>query len=64
MHVNTAEYYVDWFVNIRKSHWPGANIGLNDITNQYQIDYIRYSLENTGMIFGGEIYTGWLTHWH
>lgn len=56
------EYYVDWIINIRKSHWEGANIGLNDGKFQIEFDYIR-SFEKVGMIFGGEIYSGWLTHW-
>ncbi len=24
------EYYVDWIKNIKKCHWEGANIGIND----------------------------------
>ena len=28
--VNVPEYYVDWFQNIHKCHWEGANIGINN----------------------------------
>jgi hypothetical protein len=27
---NIPEYYVDWFENIEKCHWDGANIGINN----------------------------------
>lgn len=60
----TSEYYVDWIINIRKSHWRGANIGLNDAFTQVEIDYIKTTLEPRGLVFGGEIYSGWLTFWH
>lgn len=26
------QYYVDWIENIKKCHWEGANIGINDAT--------------------------------
>lgn len=31
------EYYVDWFENIEKCHWEGANIGINNgiVENQW-----------------------------
>lgn len=28
-------FYVDWFINIKKSHWEGANIGLNNFNSQF-----------------------------
>jgi hypothetical protein len=62
LNIVCAEYYVDWIINIRKSYWDGANIGINDGRYQSEFDYVR-SLEPQGMIFGGEIYSGWLTHW-
>ena len=62
--IRTAEYYVDWFINIRKSYWPGASIGLNDAFTQVEVDYIHTSLDPTAMVFGGEIYSGWITWWH
>lgn len=34
LQIHTAEYYVDWFINIRKGYWPGASIGLNDAFTQ------------------------------
>lgn len=60
--INCEMYYVDWIINIQKCHWEGANIGLNNFNTQIEYDYIR-SFESTGIIFGGEIYSGWLTHW-
>ena len=46
-----------------KSHWQGANIGINDgvVEVYYDIAKIR---EPKGKVFGGQIYTGWLTHWY
>ncbi len=44
LNVHTSEYYVDWFINVRKSHWKGANIGLNDAFTQVEIDYIKTTL--------------------
>ena len=32
--VDCEMYYVDWIINIRKCHWEGANIGLNDFNTQ------------------------------
>lgn len=40
----TSEYYVEWIINVRKSHWQGANIGLNDAFTQIEIDYIKTTL--------------------
>jgi len=60
--VKTDEYYVDTIVNIEKCHWDGANIGINDGVTQEQYDYAR-QIEPKGMLLGGEIYSGWLTHW-
>lgn len=60
--VECAQYYVDVVSNIEKSHWKGANIGINNGIVQSQYDYAR-TIEKNGLIFGGEIYTGWLTHW-
>ena len=51
--IKTSEYYVDWIINIRKSYWPGANIGLNDAFTQIEIDYIHATLAPNAMIFGG-----------
>ena len=64
LNIYTSEYYVDWFINIRKSYWPGASIGLNDAFTQFQIDYIHTSLDPNAMVFGGQIYSGWITFWH
>jgi beta-galactosidase len=60
--VNADEYYVDTAQNLEKCHWSGANIGINDGITEEQYVYAR-TLEKKGMIFGGEIYSGWLTHW-
>jgi beta-galactosidase len=60
--INTDQYYVDTISNIKKSHWDGANIGINDGVTEEQYTNAR-SIEPNGMIFGGEIYSGWLTHW-
>ena len=35
LEVNCDMYYVDWIINIRKCHWEGANIGLNDFKSQF-----------------------------
>lgn len=32
--VELSEYYVDWIENIKKCHWEGANIGINDFKKQ------------------------------
>lgn len=32
--IDCEMYYVDWIINIRKCHWEGANIGLNDFNTQ------------------------------
>ena len=50
--INCDMYYVDWIINIRKCHWEGAHIGLNDFKYQIEYDYIR-AMEPRGMIFGG-----------
>lgn len=60
--VESEEYYVDTVVNLQKCHWSGANIGINDGISEEQYTYAR-TFEKKGMIFGGEIYSGWLTHW-
>lgn len=60
--VISEQYYVDTVYNIEKSHWSGANIGINDGITEAQYIYAR-NIEPKGMIFGGEIYSGWLTHW-
>lgn len=60
--VECDEYYVDTVSNLNKCHWSGANIGINDGNTEEQYVYAR-TLEKTGLIFGGEIYSGWLTHW-
>ncbi len=31
--ISLPEYYVDWIQNIRKCHWKGANIGINNFNN-------------------------------
>jgi hypothetical protein len=36
-----AEYYVDWLFNLKKTHWEGANIGINDGITEYEYDYAR-----------------------
>ena len=46
-----------------KSHWDGANIGINNGITQSQWDFVR-TFEKKGYILGGEIYSGWLTHWY
>lgn len=38
------------------------NVGLSGGTKDSEYSYVR-SVEKKGDIFGGEIYTGWLTHW-
>jgi beta-galactosidase len=49
--------------NLLKSHWEGANIGINDGVEQVQYDYAK-SFARKAFIFGGEIYSGWLTRWY
>ena len=56
------EYYVDWFENIEKCHWEGANIGINNGIVENQWVKTR-EMEPKGYLLGGEIYSGWLTHW-
>lgn len=46
-----------------KCHWTGANIGINDGISQTQWDFVR-TFEKKGYLLGGEIYSGWLTHWY
>lgn len=60
--IHVTEYYVDWIENIHKCHWPGANIGINDFSKQEQEDIVR-KFEKDGFLLGGEIYSGWMTHW-
>lgn len=60
--LTVEEYYVDWVENLQKSHWNGANIGINNGVSEEQFAYAR-TFEKTGTLFGGEIYSGWLTHW-
>lgn len=60
--VECDEYYVDTVSNLEKCHWSGANIGINNGISEDQYTFAR-TFERTGMIFGGEIYSGWLTHW-
>lgn len=50
--INCHEYYVDWLENIKKCHWEGANIGINDFSKLEQEEYVR-SFEKKGMILGG-----------
>ena len=52
LNIRTNEYYVDTIVNIKKCHWSGANIGINDGNTQEQYDIAR-AIEPKGMIFGG-----------
>ena len=32
--IDLEQYYVDWISNIRKSHWDGANVGINNLNYQ------------------------------
>lgn len=61
--IECEEYYVDAIQNIQKSHWNGANIGINDGITQSQYDFVR-TFERKGYLLGGQIYSGWLTHWY
>jgi DNA-binding winged helix-turn-helix (wHTH) protein len=45
-----------------KCHWLGANIGINDAISDIQFQYIK-TFERKGYSLGGEVYSGWLTHW-
>lgn len=60
--IQTDQYYVDTVDNLEKSHWDGANIGIND-GNTEEKYLIARLIEPQGLLFGGEIYSGWLTHW-
>lgn len=40
----------------------GANIGINNAVSEIQFDYVR-KFEKKGYLLGGQIYSGWLTHW-
>ena len=60
-------YYEDAAEFAHFHYWPGAAIGLSGATSpQY---YLRLRHEQRKVftpntfIFGGEIYTGWMTHW-
>lgn len=61
--VECAQYYVDAIQNIDKCYWTGANIGINNGIKQEEYDYVEENYE-TAYVFGGEIYSGWLTHWY
>lgn len=62
MDIHLTEYYVDWIENIKKCHWEGANIGINNFSNSSQEKTVR-EFEKKGFVLGGEIYSGWMTHW-
>lgn len=60
--VTTDQYHADPSSVLARSHWSGANMGVNNgVTDN---DYaIAKKLDPSVYIFGGEIYPGWLTHW-
>ena len=60
--VDSEQYYVDTVYNLEKCYWSGANIGINDGNTEVQYQFAK-TLGKTGVIFGGQIYSGWLTHW-
>lgn len=61
--IHMHEYYVDWMLNIKNSYQPGITIGINNFLNQAQYNYVRKFAPHS-YILGGEVYSGWLSHWH
>lgn len=60
--IKTNEYYVDWPWFIKKCHWEGAHVGVNNFSSTLHEKQVRL-FEKKGIVMGGEIYTGWMTHW-
>ena len=60
--IDCPHYYVDWPENITKCHWKGAHIGINNFLKKEDHELVR-SFEKDGYTLGGEIYSGWMTHW-
>lgn len=60
--IHLPEYYVDWDRNIDKCHWEGAHMGVNNLNDKGKAKAAR-KLSKNGIILGGEIYSGWMTHW-
>lgn len=56
-------YHADGASFLTNGHWPGANIGVNGGITESDYTYAR-SVERDAYIFGGEIYSGWFTHFN
>jgi hypothetical protein len=55
-------YYVDWVENIKSSSWENANVGINNGYSPSVYHYVFPGNKN-GIMFGGEIYSGWYYKW-
>lgn len=60
--VTTEQYHADPPCCIHKSHWKGGIIGVNNGNSKDDYELAR-KLDPDVFVFGGEIYTGWMTHW-
>jgi len=62
-----CEFYIeDAYRNWQKHYWPGAHIGISSgepNMSDYTLILSSPERDNSTIVFGGEIYTGWLTHW-
>lgn len=62
---NSEFYYADAYENWKKQYWKGAHIGISGgiSHSKYHLAQISKLRSKDSLIFGGEIYSGWLTHW-
>jgi beta-galactosidase len=56
-------YHADGDFGIPAGHAPGLNIGINGCLNLNTYKSTQLKYPDAKMVFGGEIYPGWLTHW-
>lgn len=63
LNVTITEYFVDAYFALDKTYWDGAEaVGMNGVMAESYYADIKKKYPNS-YLFGGEIYSGWMTHW-
>lgn len=56
-------YHADGYGMLAAGHVQGLSVGINGGTNLAEYQQARRTYPDAKLVFGGEIYPGWLTHW-
>lgn len=65
LNVEVRLYVEDSVANVGLNYFSGAAIGLSDGFSDAAFEAVAEDkmIPSGAMVFGGEVYTGWMTHW-